>query len=71
MRPGRGLVWGVLAYKKNLGQIETRTRDKKYLGRRAPSGGYDQLEPSPEEIEQELRTAFCERRQTDLRQNIG
>ena len=32
---------------------------------KSTSGGYDQLEPSPEEIEQELRTAFCERRQTD------
>ena len=34
---------------------------------KSTSGGYDQLEPSPEEIEQEMRTAFCERRQTDLR----
>ena len=32
---------------------------------KSTSGGYDQLEPSPEEIEQELRTALCERRQTD------
>ena len=32
---------------------------------KSTSGGYDQLEPSPEEIEQELLTAFCERRQTD------
>ena len=29
------------------------------------SGGYDQLETSPETIEQELRPAVCERRQTD------
>ena len=29
-----------------------------------------QFETSPEEIEQEMRTAFCERRQTDLRQII-
>ena len=28
------------------------------------SGGYDQLETSPEAIEQELRPAVCERRQT-------
>ena len=32
---------------------------------KSTSGGYDQLEPYPEEIEQELRTALCERRQTD------
>ena len=35
------------------------------------SGGYDQFETSPEAIEQELRPAACERRQTDLRQIIG
>ena len=29
------------------------------------SGGYDQLETSPETIEQELQPAVCERRQTD------
>ena len=29
------------------------------------SGGYDQLETSPEAIEQELRPAVCERQQTD------
>ena len=34
------------------------------------SGGYDQFETSPEAIEQELRPAVCERRQTDLRQII-
>ena len=28
-------------------------------------GGYDQLETSPETIEQELLPAVCERRQTD------
>ena len=33
MRPERGLVWDFLAYKTNLGRIEKRTRDKKYLGR--------------------------------------
>ena len=30
------------------------------------SGGYDQLETSPETIEQELRPGVCERRQTYL-----
>ena len=30
------------------------------------AGGYDQLETSPETIEQELRPAVCERRQTDI-----
>ena len=34
------------------------------------SGGYDQLETSPEAIEQELRPTVCECRQTDLRQII-
>ena len=34
------------------------------------SGGYDQFETSPGAIEQELRPAVCERRQTDLRQII-
>ena len=34
------------------------------------SGGCDQLETSPETIEQELRPGVCERRQTDLRQII-
>ena len=29
------------------------------------SGGCDQFETSPEAIEPELRTALCERRQTD------
>ena len=29
------------------------------------SGGYDQLDISPKTIEQELRPAVCERRQTD------
>ena len=63
MRPGRSvsgrLVGVFLAYKKILGRIETRTRDKSTLV------GCDQFETSPEAIEQELRTAFCERRQTD------
>ena len=34
---------------------------------RCTSGGYDQLETSPDAIEQELRPAVCERRQTDLK----
>ena len=53
------MVCGFLAYTKNLGRIETRTRDKKYLG------WCDQFETSPDAIEPELRTALCERRQTD------
>ena len=32
---------------------------------KSTSGGYDQFETSPEANDQELRTAFCERRQTD------
>ena len=32
---------------------------------KSTSGGCGQFETSPEEIEQEMRTAFCERRQTD------
>ena len=32
---------------------------------KSTSGGCDQFETSPEAIEQELRTALCERRQTD------
>ena len=31
---------------------------------------YEQLETSPETIEQELRPAVCERRQTDLRRKL-
>ena len=34
------------------------------------SGGYDQFDTSPEAIEQVLRPASCERRQTDLKQII-
>ena len=34
------------------------------------SEGYDQFETSPEAIEQELRPAVCECRQTDLRRTI-
>ena len=49
------MVCGFLAYKTNLGRIETRTRDKKYLG------WCDQFETSPDAIEPELRTALCER----------
>ena len=33
-------------------------------------GRYEQLETSPETIEQELRPAVCEHRQTDLRRII-
>ena len=32
---------------------------------KSTSGGCDQFETSPEGNDQELRTAFCERRQTD------
>ena len=32
---------------------------------KSTSGGCDQFETSPEAIEPELRTALCERRQTD------
>ena len=32
---------------------------------KSTSGGCGQFETSPEEIEQEMLTAFCERRQTD------
>ena len=32
---------------------------------KSTSGGCDQFETSPEVNDQELRTAFCERRQTD------
>ena len=32
---------------------------------KSTSGGCDQFETSPEAIEPELRTAFCERGQTD------
>ena len=59
MRPGRGLVWGFLAYKKIYAEL------RRELVTKSTSGGNDQLEPSPEEIEPELRTALCERRQTD------
>ena len=60
LRPGRGLVWpGVFwRIKKIYAEL------KRELVTKSTSGGYDQLEPSPEEIEQELRTAFCERRTT-------
>ena len=43
-----------------LGRTETRTRDRMYFRR------YEQLETSPETIQQELRPAVCERRQTDI-----
>ena len=73
MRPGprAGLAWGFLAYKKNLLYAKKPQAElRRELVTKSTSGRYDQLEPSPEEIEQELRTAFCERRQTDLRQII-
>ena len=35
------------------------------------SGGYDQLETSPETIEQEMRPTVCERRQTDFLENCS
>ena len=57
------LVW-VFSRIKKLGRTET------LLVTGYTSGGYDQLETSPEAIEQELRPAVCERRQTDLRQII-
>ena len=44
---------------------------RRELVTKSTSGGCDQFESSPEAIEQELRTAFCERRQTDLRPIIG
>ena len=46
------MVCVFLAYKKNPGRIETRTRNKKYLG------GCGQFETSPDAIEPELRTAL-------------
>ena len=33
---------------------------------KSTSGGCDQFEISPEANDQELRTAFCQRRQTDI-----
>ena len=44
-----------------LGRTETRTRDRMYCTVRR----YEQLETSPETIEQELRPAVCEHRQTN------
>ena len=44
---------------------------RRELVTKSTSGGCDQFDTSPEAIDQELRTAFCERRQTDLRQIIG
>ena len=53
------------AYKKLLDRTEMRTRDRIYAFSR-----YGQFETSPEKIDQELidqelRTAVCERRQTN------
>ena len=48
-----------LRIKKLLGRTETRTRDRMYRQ------SYEQLETSPEAIEQELRPEVCEQRQTD------
>ena len=62
MRPGRSvsgrLVRVFLAYKKFYAEL------RRELVTKGTSGGYDQFETSPEAIEQELRTAVCERRQT-------
>ena len=38
---------------------------RRELVTKSASGGCDQFDTSPEAIDQELRTAFCERRQTD------
>ena len=38
---------------------------------KSTSGGCDQFETSPEAIDQELRTAFCERRQTDRQTDLS
>ena len=38
---------------------------------KSTSGGCDQFETSPEAIEPELLTAFCERRQTDRLKGLG
>ena len=54
----RVTVFLLLAYTKCYAEL------RRELVTKSKSGGYDQLEPSPEEIEQELRTAFCERSQT-------
>ena len=43
---------------------------RRELARGCTSGGYDQLETSPETVEQELRPGVCERGQTDLWQII-
>ena len=53
-RPGFFEVLGVFAYKKLLGRTETRT------------SRYEQFETSPEIVEQELGSAVCEHRQTDM-----
>ena len=56
--------WMFFTHNKLLGRTETRTRDGCTVRR------YEQLETSPETIEQELRPAVCEYRQTDLRRII-
>ena len=49
-----------------LGRTETRTRERMTVRR------YEQLETSPETVEQELRPAVCEYRQTDrLKENYN
>ena len=58
------MVCGFFAYKKLLAELRLE------LVTGCTSGGYDQFDTSPEAIEQELRPAVCERRQTDLRQII-
>ena len=56
-----GQLWFAVffAYKKMLGRI------RRELVTKSTSGGCDQFETSPEAIDQELRPALCERRQTD------
>ena len=56
--------WMFFSYKKILGRTETRTRDRMYCQ------SIRKLETSPGTIEQELRPAVCEHRQTDIRRII-
>ena len=53
------MVLGFLAFKKYLGELRCE------LVTKSTSGEYGQFETSPDAIEPELRTALCERRQTD------
>ena len=52
---GLGIFWRIKKFYAEL---------RRELVTKSTSGGYGQLERSPEEIGQELRTAFCERSQT-------